>query len=65
MTNHASPLEDAATAIAATVRAKGWHISRWEFYVYLAETAGGLPFVTLCCKDASQAKRLAEMMRDK
>lgn len=56
-----SAVEDVATAIAATVRAKGWEIHRAGSSVYLHfedETVAAL-----ICKDASQAARLAEMMR--
>jgi len=56
-----SAVEDVATAIAEQVRAKGWlsYADRGNVSVW----AGNIPVATLHCKDASQAKRLAEMMR--
>jgi len=61
MTNHASPVEDVATAIAATVRERQWlsYVDRSDVSLW----AGNVPVATLHCKDPSQAKRLAEMMR--
>ena len=55
-----SAVEDVATAIAATVREKGWEISVDRRYI---DISGEARIATLCCKDASQAKRLTEMMR--
>lgn len=55
-----SAVEDVATAIAETVREKGWEISVDRRYI---DISGEAHIATLWCKDASQAKRLAEMMR--
>lgn len=63
MTNELrSPVEDVATAIAATVRAKGWDVSTDRRYI---DISGEAHIATLWCKDALQARRLAEMMRGK
>ena len=61
MTNHASPVEDVATAIAAPVRAKGWHVYAFQDGIQLWAPAELI--ATLHCQDASQAKRLAAMMQ--
>jgi len=58
-----SAVEKAATAIAATVRKNGWHIDQYGAEIYLRQIPTALAFCTLWCQDASQAKRLAEMMR--
>jgi len=61
MTNHASPVEDVATAIAATVRAKGWDVSVSTDAIDIKE--GDEWIATLWCQDDAEAQRLAEMMR--
>lgn len=63
MTNYASPVEDVATAIAATVRAKGWEVLVEKTVIALVERGDVREFCQLWCKDASQATRLAAMMR--
>ena len=57
-----SAVEDVATAIAATVRAKGWHVYAFKDGIQLWAPAELI--ATLHCQDASQAKRLAAMMRE-
>lgn len=58
-----SAVEDVATAIAAAVRKHGLDVRVWLNSIFFSATKNGTPFMTLVCKDASQAARLAEMMR--
>ena len=59
-----SPVEDVATAIAASVRANGWDPDLTGTTIVLyPHKKSAQPFCELYCKDESQAKRLAEMMK--
>ena len=60
MTNHASPVEDVATAIAATVRERGLKVSVDHRHIDIHDNEF---IATLHCQNASQAKRLAAMMQ--
>lgn len=57
-----SAVEDVATAIAATVRERGLKVSVDHRHIDIHDNEF---IATLHCKDASQARRLAEMMRGK
>lgn len=58
-----SAVEDVATAIAAAVRKHDLDVRVWAHSIFFSTRKNGTPFVTLACKDPTQAKRLAEMMR--
>ena len=55
-----SAVEDVATAIAATVRERGLKVSVDHRHIDIHDNEF---IATLHCQNASQAKRLAEMMR--
>ena len=55
-----NPVEDVATAIAATVRERGLKVSVDHRHIDIHDNEF---IATLHCQNASQAKRLAEMMR--
>lgn len=59
-----SAVEDVAAAIAEQVRAKGWHVEVIGDAVALSLDADDADhFCCIYARDASQAKRLAKMMR--
>lgn len=61
-----TPVEDVAATIAEKVRANGWSVDRNGDDIWFYPNAeSGEHFCTLYCKDASQAKRLAEMMGER
>ena len=55
-----NPVEDVATAIAETVRERGLKVSVDHRHIDIHDNEF---IATLHCQNASQAKRLAEMMR--
>jgi len=55
-----NPVEDVATAIAETVRERGLKVSVDRRHIDIHDNEF---IATLHCQNASQAKRLAEMMR--
>ena len=60
METEMSAVEDVAAAIAATVRERGLKVSVDRRHIDIHDNEF---IATLHCQDASQAKRLAEMMR--
>ena len=61
MSKNSSPVEDVATAIAATVRERGLKVSVDHRHIDIHDNEF---IATLHCQDASQAQRLASMMRE-
>jgi hypothetical protein len=63
-----SAVEQAAAALAPIVRAEGWNplqMADGKIGVYDGFSSAATRIFTLHCQDASQAKRLASMMRGK
>jgi hypothetical protein len=60
METEMSAVEDVATAIAKTVRERGLKVSVDHRHIDIHDNEF---IATLHCQDASEAKRLAEMMR--
>lgn len=58
-----SPVEDVATAIAASVRANGWGSASVNECINIYAPKTGKTFCRIFCESTEQAKQLAEMMR--